>query len=127
MSKPFVVISSDTHVGASTYDAFTPYFDSEFRDEWASFAAVAGDDLFAMARMAGQGSAEADAPAEEKQATGAGALLTQAFSFQVDEADPIRRTFKRIMLALGVEPATVDEWAVHYSEDTIAGGGDSQK
>jgi predicted TIM-barrel fold metal-dependent hydrolase len=123
---PFVVISSDTHVGATTYDAFTPYFDAEYREQWSEFAASAGDDLFAMARMASEATEKSDA-GDAETAQGVGALFAQIGSQQVDEADPIRRTFKKIMATLGVDADTVETWAPHYSEETIAGGGDSQK
>src|SRR5271155_4780417 len=126
MSKPFVVISSDTHVGASSYDAFTEYFDAEFRDEWATFASATGDGpLPTMARMAGERPEDAPSGADKLHADGG--ALPQASSLEVDEPDPIRRSFKELMLTLGVEPATVDTWAAHYSEETIEGGGDSQK
>ena len=129
MSKPFVVISSDTHVGASSYDAFTEYFDAEFRDEWATFASATGDGpLPTMARMAGERPEDAPSGTSGADKLDAdGGALPQASSLEVDEPDPIRRSFKELMLTLGVEPATVDTWAAHYSEETIEGGGDSQK
>src|SRR5271155_163692 len=126
-TRPFVVISSDTHVGQSTFADFTSYIDPSFREDYKIWADAQGTNQFAMTDASRKGH---DNQTEAKGKSANAELrrrFVEGFSKGVDEPDPVRRAFKILMLAQGNNPDVVDEWAGHYSTDTVNGGGDSAK
>jgi predicted TIM-barrel fold metal-dependent hydrolase len=119
-AKPFVVISSDTHVGLPAFTDFTPYVDAAHREDYAAWCKQRGNQLFSMmAPTSDDDNAALDANTMfARNANRANAIA---------DDDPVRRTFKQIMTALGVEPDVVDEWAKCYTSENISGGADSAK
>src|SRR6187399_296689 len=115
-TEPFVVISADTHVGTSRAIDFAPYIDPAFRQDYEELCSAGGNDMLATMRLMQNETLGRN--------TGAAEIGAQ---IELDDDDPVRKTFRKLMRGFGVDPTTADEWAVHYTTDTIAGGGDSQK
>src|SRR5690349_13706725 len=106
-TRPFVVISADTHVGAEKAIDFAPYVEPGYRQEYEDLCNAAGHDMLDTMKAMSLGRTRHMADA-----------ATIATTIQLEDDDPIRMTFRKLMRGFGVDPVTVDEWAVNYTVDT---------
>ena len=97
--RRFVVVSTDSHVGAKSLADFEPYVEAAYRERLASLYGMSTE-----LRLPGMMYGPADP--------------------EVNEEDPVRRAVIRLMLRWGVPEERVRECAPAYSADTIEGGGD---
>src|SRR5215469_4293567 len=89
-TRRFVVVSTDSHVGAKSLADFEPYVDAAYRERLASLYGMSTE-----LRLPGMMYGPADP--------------------QVNEEDPVRRAVIRLMLRWGVPEERVRECAPAYS------------
>src|SRR5678816_2850976 len=84
-TKPFVVISADTHVGAHRAIDFAPYVEPGFRQDYEDLCNAAGHDMLDTMKAMSLGRTRHMADA-----------ATIATTIQLEDDDPIRMTFRKL-------------------------------